>query len=237
MTDAVAPAPETSQPDDPTPAASSAVDTRLGLVRSAVASWTKHLVDLGGRNTLLWFRDLPTGTLELTTAHPGGVALLMTGRPTRLTDLVREPAAFEEARRRCRAIAAKTRELKEERGIETCFVAFGMATWTIPGVPRSPAAPVLLRAATLRQIGAAGQDFVLDLGDTIELNPVLEHYLAQERGLAIDGDALEALAVADRNSLAGSVRAHVAAKATGVRLVVSFSSASKCLAQSLAGAC
>ena len=57
----------------------------------------------------------------------------MTGRPTRLTDLVREPAAFEEARRRCRAIAAKTRELKEERGIETCFVAFGMATWTIPG--------------------------------------------------------------------------------------------------------
>ena len=65
-----------------------------------------------------------------------------------------------------------------------------------PGVPRSPAAPVLLRAATLRQIGAAGQDFVLDLGDTIELNPVLEHYLAQERGLAIDGDALEALAVA-----------------------------------------
>lgn len=196
MTDAVAPAPETSQPDDPTPAASSAVDTRLGLVRSAVASWTKHLVDLGGRNTLLWFRDLPTGTLELTTAHPGGVALLMTGRPTRLTDLVREPAAFEEARRRCRAIAAKTRELKEERGIETCFVAFGMATWTIPGVPRSPAAPVLLRAVTLRQIGAAGQDFVLDLGDTIELNPVLEHYLAQERGLAIDGDALEALAVA-----------------------------------------
>ena len=49
-------------------------DPRATRVAAARAAWTRHLVDLGGRNTLLWYRDLPTGTLDLTTAHPGGVA-------------------------------------------------------------------------------------------------------------------------------------------------------------------
>ena len=86
-------------------------DPRRARVDTARAAWTRHLVDLGGRNTLLWYRDLPTGTLDLTTAHPGGVAMLLAGKPTKLSDLVREPAALDEARRRARAIAAKTREL------------------------------------------------------------------------------------------------------------------------------
>ena len=80
---------------------------------------------------------------------------MMAGRPTKLSDLVREPAALEDARRRARAIAAKSRELAEERGIPTGFLAVGMATWAarLPDgrpAPRSPAAPVLLRSCTLR---------------------------------------------------------------------------------------
>jgi len=71
-------------------------DPRAARVSAARAGWTRHLVDLGGRNTLLWYRDLPTGTLDLTTAHPGGVASMMAGRPTKLSDLVREPAAASE---------------------------------------------------------------------------------------------------------------------------------------------
>ena len=81
-------------------------EDRRQAVRDAAAVWQRHLVDLGGRNTLLWYRDLPTGTLDLTTAHPGGVAMLLAGKPTKLSDLVREPAALDEARRRSRAIAA-----------------------------------------------------------------------------------------------------------------------------------
>ena len=38
---------------------------------------------------------------------------------------------------------------------------------------------------------------------------------------------LEALAVTDRNSLAGLVRAHVAARVTGVRLIVGFSASQR----------
>ena len=156
-------------------------------------------MDLGGRNTLLWYRDLPTGTLDLTTAHPGGVAMLLAGRSTRLSDLVREPAALDDARRRCRAIAAKSRELAEERGILTGFLAIGMATWAVRlpdgrPVPRTPAAPVLLRSCALRPTGAAQGDYVLDLGQDVELNPVLVHYLSSEQGITLDDEGLEALA-------------------------------------------
>ncbi len=88
------------------------------------------------RNTLLWYRDLPSGTLDLTTAHPGGVSMLLAGRRTRLSDLVREPAAFEEARRRVRSIRSKAVELREERGIAAGFIAIGMATWSVPRAAR-----------------------------------------------------------------------------------------------------
>ena len=183
----------------PTPPAEAPDDPRAARVASARAAWTRHLVDLGGRNTLLWYRDLPSGTLDLTTTHPGGVASMMAGRPTKLSDLVRETAALEEARRRARAIAAKSRELAEERGILTCFLAIGMATWAVRlpdgrTAPRSPAAPVLLRSCTLRATGAAQGDYQLDLGPDLELNPVLVNYLRSEQGITLDEDALEALA-------------------------------------------
>ncbi|MEO7000064.1 MAG: hypothetical protein ABI112_18465, partial [Terracoccus sp.] len=75
-----------------TKAGSSSGDPRADRVAAAVKTWQRTLVDLGGRNTLLWYRDLPSGTLDLTTAHPGGVAKLLAGKGTRLSELVREPA-------------------------------------------------------------------------------------------------------------------------------------------------
>jgi hypothetical protein len=175
------------------PAAASG-DPRADRVAAAVRTWQRHLVDLGGRNTLLWYRDLPSGTLDLTTAHPGGLAMLLAGRPTRLSDLVREPTALQEARRRARTIRAKTLELHEERGITAGFIAVGMATWQVPGASRPPCAPVLLRSCVLKPTGGAQQDFDIDLGDDVELNPVLEHYLRSEQGIELDAEALEEMA-------------------------------------------
>ncbi|MEO6413169.1 MAG: AAA domain-containing protein [Pedococcus sp.] len=187
--DALPPDRHTQQEDAPQPDA----DPRGTRVAEAVKVWQRHLVDLGGRNTLLWYRDLPSGTLDLTTAHPGGLAMLMAGRPTRLSDLVREPAALDEARRRARTIRAKTLELSEERGIAAGFIAIGMASWSVRGATRAPAAPVLLRSCVLKPTGAAREDFDLDLGNDVEFNPVLEHYLRSEQGLEIDTGALEEL--------------------------------------------
>jgi hypothetical protein len=173
-------------------------DPRADRVAAAVRTWQRHLVDLGGRNTLLWYRDLPAGTLDLTTAHPGGVAMLLAGRPTKLSNLVREPSALEDARRRVRTIRAKTLELHEERGITAGFLAVGMATWQVPGAPRPPCAPVLLRSCVLKPTGAAQQDFDIDLGADVELNPVLEHYLHSEHGIELDTEALEEMATVTR---------------------------------------
>ncbi|MGL5910585.1 MAG: DUF4011 domain-containing protein, partial [Phycicoccus sp.] len=182
--------------------AGDAGDARTARVAAARAAWTRHLVDLGGRNTLLWYRDLPSGTLDLSAAHPAGLAQLLSGRATRLAELVREPAALEDVRRRARVVAAKSRELAEERGIVTCFLAVGMASWTVRApdgrvMTRRPAAPVFLRACTLRPTGAARLDHVLELDDELELNPVLAHYLASEQGIEIDADEIEALVAGD----------------------------------------
>ncbi|WP_235545495.1 AAA domain-containing protein [Phycicoccus sp. Soil802] len=188
-------APGTDAPATDAPATDARdADPRGARVAEAVKAWQRHLVDLGGRNTLLWYRDLPSGTLDLTTAHPGGLAMLLAGRPTRLSDLVREPAALDEARRRARVIRAKTLELSEERGIAAGFIAIGMASWTVRGASRAPAAPVLLRSCVLKPTGAAREDFDLDLGNDVEFNPVLEHYLRSEQGLDLDTAALEELA-------------------------------------------
>lgn len=168
--------------------------SRAERVDKAVEAWTRHLVDLGGRNTLLWYRDLAVGTLELTTAHPSGLSRLLAGQPTKLSDVVRQPDAFNDARRRTRAVAAKARELLEERGIATCYLAVGMASWHEPKASRPPAAPVLLRACQIKRVGAAGDDFVLDIADDTEVNPVLAHYLQSEQDLSIDTDELAELA-------------------------------------------
>jgi hypothetical protein len=170
------------------------LDPRGDRVSAAVRSWQRQLVDLGGRNTLLWYRDLPSGTLDLSTAHPGGMAMLLAGRPTRLSDLVRESTAREEARRRVRTIRAKTLELHEERGITTGYLAVGMATWRVQGAGRTPCAPVLLRSCVLRPTGAAQLDFDIDLGQDVEFNPVLEHYLRSEQGIELDPETLQELA-------------------------------------------
>jgi hypothetical protein len=160
---------------------------RAQRVGVAVQGWQHELSLVGGPNTLLWHRDLPGGTLDLTTAHPGGVAMLLAGRPTRLSDLVREPVALQQARERVRNIRHKAVELWEEHGLTTSYIAVGMATWDVPHAPRPPAAPVLLRSCTLWPTGPAELDFDVDLGPDVELNPVLLHYLRSERGLEIDG--------------------------------------------------
>ena len=170
-----------------------ATDPRRDLVAAAVDRWSRQLVDLGGRNTLLWYRDLRAGTLDLSTAHPGGLSVLMAGGAPRLRDLFREDTAFADARHRARTIAAKSRELLEERGIATLHLAIGLATWTLPRTPRTPMAPVLLRSATLRPTTAAEDDFVLAVSPEVELNPVLVHYLVEQRGIRLDPEQIEAL--------------------------------------------
>nr|WP_279671712.1 AAA domain-containing protein [Flexivirga meconopsidis] len=149
------------------------------------------MVDLGGRNTLLWFRDLPSGTLDLTRAHPAGIARLFSSGVAPLTDLIREPAALADAERRARVIRSRTRELAEERGISTCYLAIGMATWDRPGAPRPPAAPVLLRRCEVFTPTGQPDRLGLRLAGEVEFNSVLAKYLQVECGIDLDLQAID----------------------------------------------
>src|SRR5712691_1937719 len=56
------------------------VSRRAGLVQKAATDWKNALVDLGGRNNLLHYRDLKRGTLDLTAADRDAVGGLLRGK-------------------------------------------------------------------------------------------------------------------------------------------------------------
>src|ERR1700678_2069782 len=105
-----------------------AADTRAGLLRAQVKVWTGQLVDLSGRNNLLFYKDLKRGSLDLSAADQ--VDEVLAGKVVSLSRLFPEEETHADAVRRARTIRNKAEEHFEERGLETLYVACGMATWT-----------------------------------------------------------------------------------------------------------
>ena len=167
------------------------VSRRAGLVQKAATDWKNALVDLGGRNNLLHYRDLKRGTLDLTAADRDAVGGLLLGKATRVSALFRDPEQRDQMLRRVRTIHNKAKENFEERGLETLSIGCGLATWENKRAAWEPCAPVLLQAATLRPLGAAQDEFELAVvGETMEVNPTLLHVLKVDFGCEVDHAAL-----------------------------------------------
>jgi very-short-patch-repair endonuclease len=165
---------------------------RQELVQKQVAVWTGQLVDLGGRNTLLYYRDLKQGTLDLGAATQKALSDLLANKTVKLSRLISDPEERAAAVRKARGIRNKTQENFEERGLQTLFLASGMATWENARGTATPQAPVLLRSATITAEGAAQEDFSLALTGEMEVNPTLLHFLETEFKVECDRDELEA---------------------------------------------
>ena len=176
------------------------------MLMQAVKDWTSQLVDVTGRNTLLSFKDLKVGTLDLTGIGDSSVDLL-SGRSIRFSTTFKSED-LAGAARRGRAIQARSDENYEERGLRTLFVAWGMATWVNNKSTFTPRAPVLLCQAQLTARGSAADDFELVLTGDWEINPTLLHVLASDFDvrvssetlldlLDVDSEPLEALALFD----------------------------------------
>lgn len=186
--------------------------TGAELVAEAVARWRAALVERAGASPLTDVERLGDARLDLSAAHPSGVAQLFAGRPTRLSNLVREGSALSTARRRARAVAAHAEDQAHRHGLASTFLAIGVATWTEPvdagpapdGTPAdtdgddaaAPApeprvvhAPVLLRPVTIRPRGRGESDHELTLEPSLEVNPVLATAL-RGRGALLDPTAL-----------------------------------------------
>src|SRR6266487_3823576 len=157
---------------------------RLELVRTAQQQWIEALTDLGGRNTLLYYKDRRVGTLDLAAADQEVLDRFQRTGSVRLTRLFRDVDVRADAIHRVQAIYRKARELLEERGIRAGYLASGMARWD--ELFLEPAAPVLLRGLTITPTRARHDDFDLTLDDDAEVNPVLLHKLASVYGAATE---------------------------------------------------
>lgn len=159
-------------------------------VARAVKAWTDQLVDLSGRNQLLYHRTQARGTLDLDLASPPSVAALLSEMPVRLSQLFAHDQDGDDEVARARTIHARARAYFEERGIETLFLALGLASWQPTSSTATPAAPVLLRPVRLVPRGAARADFDVRLHGDWQVNGTLLHLLRTEFATSVDGDEL-----------------------------------------------
>jgi very-short-patch-repair endonuclease len=166
---------------------------RQDLVRNAVGRWTNQLIDLGGRNNLLYYRDLTRGTLDLAKTDERTRDDLLAGKAVRLAKLFATDDARKDAVRRLRTIRGKAQENFEERGLQTLYLACGMATWENSRGTAKPKAPVSLGLMTISAVGASQEDFSLTLGGELEVSPTLLHLLETDFGVTCDLAALERL--------------------------------------------
>jgi hypothetical protein len=165
---------------------------RAGLVEKAAGDWKNALVDLGGRNNLLHYRDLKLGTVDLTAADRKVLSGLLLGKATRVSALFADPLQREQMLRRARTVHNKAKENFEERGLETLSIGCGLATWENKRAAWTPSAPVLLLRAALRPVGAAQDEFELSLTGELEVNPTFLHVLRADFGCEVDQAALAA---------------------------------------------
>ncbi|WP_136194546.1 DNA helicase [Actinomyces procaprae] len=210
------PAPAQSAEADPVPSMDA---ERRDRIEAALDCWRQELADLGGTSSLYAFSDRD-GIVDLTAAHPSGLAQLYAGRPTHLGSLVRERVALGIARQSLRELAGRTDQLSRSFGVAPVYLAIGVAGWTepvtdpkdaegpagegsaapggavaetAPTAVRTVSAPVLLRPVRL---SSAGADASLTLDRSIEVNPVLTRAL-RRHGCAADVNVVARTTLAD----------------------------------------
>ncbi len=106
-------------------------EARVELVEKARDAWVRRLVDSTRRNNLLFFRDLKSGSLDIVESKPGIIYKLFNDEAgVSLRSLVL-PENFDRATQNLRTIKRKADSNLEEKGLQTLFLAFGMATWPL----------------------------------------------------------------------------------------------------------
>lgn len=166
---------------------------RRDAVDRARQRWISRLIDLSQRNNLLYFRPLKVGTLDLTPADRDALADLLSGKTVGLNKLLPQHDDRAKLTAQVKQIARTARENAEERGLETLFLAAGMATWEGEPGKRPPESAALLVPITVNSRDRSGP--TLKRAGEPQVNPVLLHVLAATFNCQIQPDVL--LAAAD----------------------------------------
>lgn len=162
----------------PKKATEGAPSTRSQLVDEALNGWVEEL-----QQSATSAPSLPK--LELSAAHPTGLAQLYAGRATRLTNLVREPNALAHVRMRAHDLLAAQSELSSGQGAIPMHLGIGTASWTdaTDGTSSAHSVTALLRPLTMQL--AEDDDILLTLRPGLSLNSELAQAL-RDKGLKLD---------------------------------------------------
>ncbi|GAC1486684.1 MAG: hypothetical protein NVS2B15_01350 [Pseudarthrobacter sp.] len=157
--------------------------------------WLSGLKPVTGADTMLRFTKTPEGSIDLTHAHPSGLAQLMAGRRTRLSTLIRDQQQYSVAARASRNIRSKIFELANDRGIDAGYLSAGTVVWTsaVGGKPQRISAPVMLTAISLT-VRPGEDDYELQLTEQAHINPALVRHLKNIHGIVFDVNAVTRLA-------------------------------------------
>jgi hypothetical protein len=163
------------------------------LFAAAARQWADELGALNGREPLLHYRDLKVGTLDLAAADQESRKRLLAGEPVPVSRLFPHEPLRNSALRSVRMIRDTVRELAQERGVNACHLIVGIATWANPYAAHRPAAPVLMRQATVDARDPAETDFMIQVSTRFEVNPVLLDAMDRQLGLRFDDTDLRDL--------------------------------------------
>ncbi|WP_394162251.1 DNA helicase [Galactobacter valiniphilus] len=154
-------------------------------------AWLQSLGSGSGTDTLLHFVPSERNSVELTHAHPSGLAQLLAGRRTRLSTLLRDPVQYSQARRTARAIGARIEDVAAQRGIEVGYLASGLVTWRTlrQGGNDFYSAPVMLGHVSLERRDGV-DDEELQIAERSTPNPALLRHLRHAFGISIDATTL-----------------------------------------------
>jgi hypothetical protein len=184
----------------PTPSAQSASTAptdpaRAKLVDAARAAWIGRLIDLSRRNNLLFYRPIPTSSIDLTTQSPS-LQELLGGKSVSGEILLPDPSARAG---RILAIARKAQENSEEKGLQTLYLAVGFASWPSSDGGRDPQAPVFLLPLQMKTKGKELAAIEVQVAGEPQVNPVLLHVLAEQTGIQIaESELIEAATPTER---------------------------------------
>lgn len=164
-------------------------------VPEELEKWLSGLKPVTGADTMLRFTKTPEGSIDLTGAHPSGLAQLMAGRRTRLSTLIRDRQQYLVAARASRNLRSKIFELANDRGIDAGYFSAGTVLWTsaVGGKPQRVSAPVMLAAISLTT-RPGEDDYELQLTEQASLNPALVRHLKTVHNIVFDVSAVTRMA-------------------------------------------
>lgn len=131
---------EAAQPPAPT----DQVEPTAPSFRETVGSWRAELA----KEIEQEVGEHPVTRLVLSQAHPGGLAQLYAEHPTRLSNLVRDPASLQVTKTAAMDVLRQAEHMQDRHGAVVIHLAIGTASWDDNGTARTT--PILLRPIDLR---------------------------------------------------------------------------------------